>query len=229
MKFHVYYTENLRHIRQDHEQCCAALGVKTSYHEDRCYSSYDEVYSAHGEFMTSILRESPDEVVGFLDVDCLPHNLKTLQASWTWAEKNRSFVGNAQNISHTVMRNRIYAAASCLIISKSAWRQLGNPSLAWFLQDGVRQIDTAQLLSLRADEIGFRYSLMYPMGYDGDETYELGPYGKYGIGTLYPATWHYFRISNCIDDKPKLWETRVRDVLEGRQIIPANSSYFYAT
>lgn len=232
MKFHVYYTENLRHIREDHEKCCKALGLDIMYHEDRCYSTHDEAYSAHGEFMTSILRESQDDAVGFLDVDCLPHNVENIQAAWRWAEEFGSFIGNAQNISHTLMRNRIYAAASFLIVSKYAWKKLGSPSMAWFLQDGV-QIDTAQLLSLRADDVGFRYWLMYPVGYDGtgignSEAYELGPYGRYGIGTLYPATWHYIRISDCIGDKPKIWESRVRDVLEGRRIIPINPSCFYA-
>ena len=124
------------------------------------------------------------------------------------------------------MRNRIYAAASFLIVSKNAWKKLGAPNLSWFTQNNI-QIDTAQILSLRADEIGFSYQLLYPVGYDEPETYKLSGYGKYGTGTLYPATWHYFRISDCVNQTPKIWKERTNNILNEEKIIPINSSCFY--
>lgn len=227
MRFYTYYTENLSHIHEDHKKCCDKLELDVVYYRDKCYNDYNEVYSAHGNFMTSVLEDGPEDVVGFLDIDCLPHHRQNIQKAYSWAEQNGSFVGNAQNISHTQIKNRIYAAASFLIVSKHAWRQLGKPSLSWFLQNG-EQIDTAQILSLRADEAGFPYQLMYPLGYDqSQDAYQLGPYGTYGIGTLYPATWHYFRISNCVGYTPDLWKERTYNILNGERIIPTNSSCFY--
>ena len=149
-----------------------------------------------------------------------------IEKAYNWAIENKSFVGNAQNISHTSMRNHIYAAASFLIVTKDAWNNLGNPDFAWFMQNGV-QIDTAQLLTLRADQIGMPYQLMYPVGYDGPEEYKLSGYGMYGTGTLYPATWHYFRISKFKDSIPDLWTTRVNNILDNQKIIPNHSSCFY--
>lgn len=224
MKFYSYYTENLSHIYEDHKKCCDKLGLEVVYYKDKCYTDYDEVYSAHGNFMTSVMEEN-EEVIGFLDIDCLPHHKSNIEKAYNWAQKHNSFVGNAQSISHTQMRNRIYAAASFLIISKTAWKQLGSPSLCWFMQNNI-QVDTAQILSLRADEIGFPYQLLYPIGYDGDIAGILSGYGILGKGTLYPATYHYFRISE-VNTKPDIWTTRVNNILENQKIIPNHSSCFY--
>jgi hypothetical protein len=226
MRFHVFYTENIpSQVYQDHKQCCDKLELDVIYHKYPEFKEYDEVYSAHGNFMTSILEEEK-EIACFLDIDCLPYNKSILEKAYNWAKENKSFVGNAQNISHTNMRNHVYAAASCLFVSKDAWNQLGSPSLSWFTQNG-NQIDTAQILTLRADQIGMDYQLMYPIGWDEGEGYKLGGYGKYGTGTLYPATWHYFRISKFKDEIPNLWIKTVESIITNTPIVPYNNSIFY--
>ena len=225
MKFHTFYTKNLpEQLISDHQKICDKLELEVQYHIEDAIDDYNTLYTAHGKFMTSMMQQ--EQVACFLDIDCIPHNKKIIQNSYDWAIKNKSFVGNAQNISHTQMRNRLYAAASFLIVTQDAWNTLGNPDLSWFVQDGI-QIDTAQILSLRADEIGFPYQLMYPIGYDGDNHRMLGSYGNYGTGTLYPATWHYFRISEFKHSLPDLWTKRINNVLNQQKIIPNHSSCFY--
>ena len=225
MKFHTFYTKNLpEQLVKDHQKVCNHIGIEVQYHSYDGSKDYDEIYTAHGKFMTSVMEQ--EEVACFLDIDCLPHHLINIQNAYNWVVENNSFVGNAQNISHTQIKNQIYAAASFLIITKSAWNTLGNPDLSWFMQNNT-QIDTAQILTLRADQIGFPYQLMYPIGYDGPDEYKLSGYGNYGIGTLYPATWHYFRISKFKDSIPDLWTTRVNNILQNQKIIPNHSSCFY--
>jgi hypothetical protein len=225
MKFHTFYTKNLpEQLLLDHQKICDKLELKVQYHIENAIDDYNTLYTAHGKFMTSVMQQ--EQVACFLDIDCIPHNKKIIQNSYDWAIKNKSFVGNAQNISHTQMRNRLYAAASFLIVTQDAWNTLGRPDLSWFIQDGI-QIDTAQILSLRADEIGMPYQLMYPIGYDGDNHRMLGSYGNYGTGTLYPATWHYFRISEFKDNLPDLWSRRINNVFNQEQIIPNHLSCFY--
>ena len=225
MKFHTFYTKNLPlKLMEDHKRVCNHIGIEVKYHIEEAIQDYDTLYTAHGKFMTSVMEK--EEIACFLDIDCLPHNKHNIQKAYDWVVENKSFVGNAQNISHTQMRNHIYAAASFLIVSKDAWNTLGNPDFSWFMQNGV-QIDTAQLLTLRADQIGMNYQLMYPIGYDGPEEYKLSGYGMYGTGTLYPATWHYFRISKFKDSIPDLWTTRVNNILEDQKTIPHHSSCFY--
>jgi len=225
MKFHTFYTKNLpEQLISDHQKICDKLELEVQYHIEDAIDDYNTLYTAHGKFMTSVMQQ--EKVACFLDIDCIPHNKKLIETAYDWAVKNKSFVGNAQNISHTQMRNRLYAAASFLIVTQDAWNTLGNPDLSWFVQDGI-QIDTAQILSLRADEIGFPYQLMYPIGYDGDNHRMLGSYGNYGTGTLYPATWHYFRISEFKSNLPDLWTKRINNVLNQQKIIPNHSSCFY--
>ena len=224
MRFYTFYTHNLpKKLLEDHQKVCNHIGIDVEYYSED-YTDYNSVYTAHGKFMTSVMQQ--EEVSCFLDIDCLPHNLKYIEQAYQWAVKNNSFVGNAQNISHTQMKNRIFASQSCLIITKSAWNKLGSPDFSWFIQNGI-QIDTSQIITLRADEIGFPYQLMYPIGYDGDNHRSLGGYGQYGTGTLYPATYHYFRISEFQNQLPDLWTKRVNNILNNQKIIPNHSSCFY--
>lgn len=225
MKFYTFYTKNLsRQLIEDHKKVCEKVGIDVEYCSYKFTDDYDTLYTAHGKFLTSILEKK--EVACFLDIDCLPHNKKILEKAYNWAVENNSFVGNAQNVSHTQMRNHIFASQSCLIITQNAWNALGKPDLSWFMQNEV-QIDTSQILTLRADEIGMQYQLMYPIGYDGPGKIKLSGYGMYGTGTLYPATWHYFRISQFKDKLPDLWTERVNNILNNQKIIPHHSSCFY--
>jgi hypothetical protein len=225
MRFHTFYTNNLpEQLIEDHKKVCDHIGVEVVYCPHDYVDDYDTLYTAHGKFITSIVEQ--EEVACFLDIDCLPHNKELLEKAYNWAVENKSFVGNAQNVSHTQLRNHVFASQSCLIVTKDAWNNLGNPDFTWFMQDGV-QIDTSQILTLRADQIGMQYQLMYPIGYDGPERYNISGYGMYGTGTLYPATWHYFRISRFKDSLPDLWTTRVNNILEDKKIIPHYSSCFY--
>ena len=226
MKFHTFYTDDLpEQIVTDHRKCAEKFGIEVIYHSEK-YINYDSTYTSHGKYMTKVLNESSDDVLCFLDIDSLIYDGDFLKNLYNWVNENKSFIGNAQNISHTVMRNRLYAAAPMLIIHKKSWDILGNPNLNWFIQDHI-QIDTAQILSLRADEIGFPYRLLYPIGYDGDNHRSLGTYGNYGTGTLYPGSYHYFRISDFKESIPDLWKTRVNNILNNQKIIPNYSSCFY--
>jgi len=228
MRFHTFYTENIPiQVLNDHKKCCDKLELEVIYHKEKFYDDYDAVYTAHGNFMTSVLEKEKD-IACFLDIDCLPYKKSVLEKSYSWAKDNKSFVGHAQNISHTNMRNHIYAAASLLFVSKEAWNNLGSPSMSWFVQNG-NQIDTAQILTLRADQIGMEYQLMYPLGWDEGDGYKLGGYGRYGTGTWYPGAWHYFRISKFKKEIPELWLNRVNDFLNDHSTSPIYDSIFYGT
>ena len=231
MRFHSFYTENLpEQIIHDHQKCCEKVGVEVHYHKYPEFETYDDAFFAHGDFMTKMMQEETDDVVCFLDVDCLPTNKDILFAGYQWAKENHSFVGNAQNISHMQLRNYFYSAPGLTLLSKKGWERVGSPSLRAFHQNDTL-IDTIHIVSLRADQIAMDYQLMYPVGFDGDEgpPSRLGSYGYYGKGTLYPASWHYFRISDFIgkENLPELWTKRVNDIMNDRQIIPRYTSRYY--
>lgn len=178
--------------------------------------------------MTSVLHEAKsDEVVRFLDIDCIPYDINVLKRVDEFCEGVKTFAGNAQNVSHLKNRNNLYAAASMLMVHKERWVQMGSPFLTWYMDGRCNQIDTAQRLTLIADEWGLPYRLLYPIGYDSQPEWILGSFGVYGRGTKYPGTWHYGRISDFAHDVPELWSKRVDDVMSGADIVPSKMSQFY--
>lgn len=228
MKFHTFYTDNVPNdLILQHQSCCKKVEVEVEYHKVQYDLNFLTRYQKHGEFINWMLSNSNDDIVCFLDLDCLIYDKTTLEKAYQWTKDHQSFCGNAQNVSHTKMRNHIYAGASMLMVHKSAYENLGDPNMLCVFENGLTQIDTAQLLTLRADQIGFSYQLFYPIGYDGPEEYKLSGYGKYGKGTLYPGTYHYFALSECLDNIPELWNQRVNNILNQQKIIPNYSSCFY--
>lgn len=233
MRFHVFYTAELSsRIVEDHRRVASHVGLDVEYHRFGHDPDYNRRYTLHGRFLTDVLRDDPDDVSCFLDADCLPHDAALLRAVYEWVRANRSFAGNAQNISHAVTRNRVYAAASMLMIHKDAWRALGSPSLAWTTRrhsfPGPRvQIDTSELLTVRANRSGFPYRLLLPLGFDEEPSWTLGPFGSYGHGTLYPGTWHHFQANQLVEGPTPLWTARVDDILSDRELSPRYRSLHF--
>jgi hypothetical protein len=225
MRFHTFITEDVpQELVGDHRAVCRALDIDVQYHIHPKTSDYNEVYTAHGAMMNTMMEEETEEVVCFLDIDCLPWNPEVLEHCFDYAKSHYTFVGNAQNISHTHMRNRLYAAASTLFVSKQAWRNLGKTRLDWYMA-GNTQVDTAQALSLVADEIGYEYKLLYPLGSD-EISWPLGNFGHYGKGTVYPGSYHYFQLGRPSEEPlPELWKSRVKSIIAGERIVPAHKPH----
>ena len=224
MRFHTFIVEDIcEELMEDHKKVCSYLDIEVVYHTAPPTPDYHEAYTLHGQMMTQLMVEEKDEVVCFLDADCLPWNTTVLQRSYNYALDQKSFIGNAQNISHQRMKNRLYAAASTLFVSKDGWEKLDKPDLGWFVYGDV-QVDTAQILSLRADDIGFEYKLLYPIGSE-ELRWPLGNYGYYGIGTVYPGSYHYFQLGRPrTEPLPQPWKNAVQTILDGKLLIPKESS-----
>jgi hypothetical protein len=230
IKFVVFVTDDLHPaIPEKLDKVSKKIGVEIDYHVfDTDGKTLDDVHVAHGKVLTERLAHAGrNDVVCFLDVDCLPYSLKELEDCYEWVVENKSFIGNAQNISHTSKRNRVYAAPSMMMVHKQAWLNLESPDLACNKNRGDDDslIDTAQLLTNRAIETGFEYKILLPIGYDDSKlVYKLGPYGFYGRGTKYPGTWHFFRMSSFKNGTHPLWEARAGEILSGKKIRPVFNS-----
>jgi hypothetical protein len=112
------------------------------------------------------------------------------------------------------------------MIHKKAWLKLGKPDLS-FSKTGNEDslIDTAQNISLIADETGYQYRILLPVGHDDHKySWQLGSICSYGKGTTYPGTWHFFRISDLKNDQPEIWKKRVNEILQGEKITPKYNS-----
>lgn len=228
MLFNVFYTSDLpEFVLKDHKACCEKIGISVRYHEHQPSNDFALIYKAHGNLINQLLENAKDtEIICMLDIDCLPHSLQDLKTAYNWARENESFIGNAQNIAHTIRRNRIFAAASMLMIHKKAWIKLGKPDLSYSMEGSDETlIDTAQNISLAADDAGYKYRVLLPLGHDDvTASWQLGPICSYGRGTTYPGTWHFFRISDLKNNKPETWKRRVDEILHGKEISPLFSS-----
>ncbi|PIQ27185.1 hypothetical protein COW36_16665 [bacterium (Candidatus Blackallbacteria) CG17_big_fil_post_rev_8_21_14_2_50_48_46] len=178
----------------------------------------------HGFWMNEILRLSEADVIGFLDIDCVPLHKGIIFQLMNFAHQYQSFVGPAQVSNHLAQVPHVFAAPSCLFLSKKAYEQLGRPSLI-----ENERADVAEELSFQAEAQGLRYRAMYPTRFEHapeNELWALGNYGIYGIGTLYDdQLYHLFQAR--FSQHLALFLTRCEQILEGRfdfsQMINARS------
>ena len=237
VKFNTFYTDDIPSFVVDlHKEICKGFQFEVNYHVEK-KKPVDEKngyiypgYREHGEFMDHVLKTSEDEVVAFLDIDCLPTNKWNIEDTFNYVNSTKSFAGNAQNVSHQPSRNFIYAAASFLVIHKDSWKLLGEPSMIYQEKQNGMLLDTAARLTHRANQIGHDYQLYLPCGYDlpFDTPVKLGPYGWYGRGTHYYNTWHLFRVSEIHNNEEmkNLWLNTAYDILESN-ISPKYKFYPY--
>ena len=144
MIFHCFLTDDLpSYVLQDHQKCAKHQSIQVEYRFFPATDDYDKIYKAHGDFLNEKMDlAADDETVCFIDIDALPWDGAMLNQIFRWTDQNKTFTGNAQNISHTRLRNEIYAAASLLMINKSAYKALGSPDLAWGVSEQGDQIGT---------------------------------------------------------------------------------------
>jgi hypothetical protein len=226
--YHTFYTDNIPdYVVNTHKEICKKFNIQVNYHVEKFKPPYTTgketgvypAYAQHGEYMDDILKSSKDDIVGFLDIDCLPTNKYTFKSVENYIKNTKTFCGNAQNISHTRLKNVIYAAASYLVIHRNFWKDCGEPSMRYRIEEDMTQIDTAMDLTIRANQMGANYQLLLPTGFDiNDENgnIQLGPYGIYGKGCHYPCTWHLMRISELFNNKDieEIWMKIGKSILD---------------
>jgi len=229
MKFHVFYTDNMPHDQwgskmiNDQKSVFDHFGLEIEYIV-KPYVNFTQAGDDHGKMVTDVIKDS-EGVICFMDLDCLPHDIEKLQEIYNWVEENKSFAGNAQNISHIPeIKDIIFAAPSTLMVHKDAWVKLGSPDMAQQHRssDGAVCVDVAQQLTLNAIEQGFDHKILHPEGCDMPQWYTdiNGKIFTLGIGTAYPASWHYFQGSINLSQSD-LWDQRVSGILNNEKLIPA--------
>ena len=160
----------------------------------------------HGQWMNSVMESSTDEVVGFLDVDCVPLNSQIVPAARTYCEKNKSFIGIAQTSNHIPPAAHIYAAPAFFFINRQAWLNLGKPTFAV-----TPSSDVAENVSYAAEERGLPYRALYPVKC-AEPLWRLGNYGMYGIGTEFIGGIYHLYQSR-MSENMKMFERVCEEVV----------------
>jgi len=175
-------------------------------HSDVCkHLGIDVVYTMgmlpHGAWMSEIMSNSKADVVGFLDIDCIPTNKQVVDSSVSYCEETKSFVGIAQASNHIKPCSHIFAAPAFFFMWRETWEALQRPTFS----EVPDLADVAENVSYAAEMAGIRYKTLYPTHYtkDADEgPWHLHTYGKYGIGTHFEnGVYHLYqaRMNNNVE------------------------------
>lgn len=187
-----------------HTDTCAALGVPVKYTLEQL---------PHGQWMDSVLADSRADVVGFLDIDCVPTNDAIVPAAVRYVTQSQSFIGTAGASNHIPPRSHIFAAPAFFFIWRETWNRLNMPTFA-----ETEYGDVAENVCYTAEIAGLRYRTLFPTHYTrppDEGAWHLHTYGLFGIGTVFEGgVYHLYqgRFTRNVD----LFVEVCRAVREGR-------------
>ena len=168
---------------QSHSDVCLHLGVPIAYTLEKV---------PHGQWMDSILANSTADVVGFLDIDCVPTNKDVVDKAIQWAAENKSFVGIAQASNHILPKSHIFAAPAFFFIWRETWLEMQRPTFS-----ETPNGDVAENVSYAAEMSEIRYKTLYPTHWTTEPEeglWHLHTYGLYGIGTHFEGgVYHLYQ------------------------------------
>lgn len=174
--------------------------------------NYVEKTIQHAEFMEETIRSSDADVVGFLDIDCIPLTKNSINDLVKYVAKNKSIAGNVQATNHLYPMSHLFVAPSCFFIWKDLYKVMGSPT--FYPTD---QTDVAQYVSHIAEQYGVRPKALYPTHFE-DEPEEgvwwLHNYGLYGVGTVFDGKFYHL-FQSRFEKNIEMFIKRCDEVIAG--------------
>ena len=115
----LYYPNSNEDFVNAHKNVMQHFNIKVNYHE---------MTARHGQWMDYVISNTNADIVGFLDIDCIPLNKDAVNRIVKFVAKNKSIAGGAQATNHIAPMSHIFIAPSCFFIWKPLWQALGRPS-----------------------------------------------------------------------------------------------------
>lgn len=214
-------------LKEAHEKVMKKFGYKINYTIKNIN---------HGEWMDSIFNEIKSDIYLFIDVDCLPLYSNVIQESLNYV-MNGYMVGNAQVTNCINAKHDLFCAPSYLMIGRDYYESIGKPSC---INNSIS--DVAQNLTRNAVQHNKRIRMYFPTSFQGvgpGGIWRLGPYGYYGLGTIFDEkTFHMFNsrdnlsierfqnVADCIlNDKQKEIDRRFDSKKEYDGILKIEDNY----
>lgn len=204
VSIHSLYWNNTADIAEMHKEVTKQFELNVNYH------NLDGM--RHGHFCDEIMRLDDSDVIGFMDIDCVPTNREIVDRCIRWTIANDSFIGLAQSSNHIFPATHVSAACTFYFMTKSCYKFLGNPS---FLE--TQRSDVSQEISHIADAKGKTYRAIYPLCYDKEPSegkWRLNNYGYFGIGTYYFGGI-YNLFQGRYQENRDLFQKRCKQILDG--------------
>lgn len=163
-----------------HKNVLKHFNIPVNYYEQQIH---------HAQFMEEVINRSDADVVGFLDIDCVPLTKDAVGDLVRYVVKNKSIAGNVQATNHLYPMSHLFIAPSCFFIWKPLYDAIGKPSFF-----PTQHTDVAQNVCRIAEEYGVRSKAFYPTHFE-DEPEEgvwwLHNYGLYGVGTVFDGKFYH--------------------------------------
>ena len=179
------------------------FGLNVNYHKHTV---------RHGVWMDHVMNTSNADVVGFLDIDCIPLTKNAVMDMIKFVAKNKSIAGCAQATNHIPPMSHIFVAPCCFFIWRPLWQAIGRPSFT-----ETNRSDVCQEVCYIAEANGVRMKALYPSFFEREPeegVWRLHNYGLYGVGTTFQNQFYHLyqsRFQSNVD----LFIKRCKEVVDG--------------
>jgi hypothetical protein len=197
MLFHSFYCDNIdSRIVKLHQEAASLVGLDVCYHTVSLASIQAKGISphhAHGQWMEQVFDQEKEELVGFIDIDCIVLCPSIVELVVKQVIAAGTLAGVAQCASHLPSKNIVYAAPAFMVARRALWDEIGRPSL---VANG--RVDTGQSLTIGCLAKGLDVGLLLPEShFAGAPAWPLADLGSFGIGTVYGGgkVFHLFQSS----------------------------------
>lgn len=191
-------------IVDSHKKVMRHFGIEVMYHAKN---------QSHFDWMDEITHISKADIIGFIDIDCVPINPLVVDMFIKYAATNNSFIGPAQVSNHIAPATHIFAAPSFLFISTDCYERLGRPSFSYNYRS-----DAAEEISHVAESMCMNFKTIYPTKFEEISQagiWRLGSYGCYGIGTVYDdLIYHLYESRICLPHNITRFQNRCDQIID---------------
>lgn len=204
VEIHSLYWDNAEYLVDSHKKVMNHFNIPVNYHH---INGAD-----HGSWIDMVMESSTADIVGILDIDCIPLNKDIIPKSIEYVSNTKSFIGLAQCANHIFPYSHICAAAVFYFIYRDIWLRLGKPSFK-----SNHRGDVSEEISYLAEENKIPYKALYPTCFEREPVegvWRLGNYGYFGIGTVFENS--VYHLYQCRYQQNKdLFAKRCEDVING--------------
>jgi len=198
------YWDNSQYLVDPHKSVMEHFGIPVQYHH---LNGMD-----HGTWIDLVMRNATTDIVGIVDIDCIPLNREIVDYAISYVDRKKSFIGVAQCANHIYPYSHVCAAPVFYFIHRDAWVNLGMPSFK-----PNHRGDVGEELSHLAEEYRLPYKALYPTHFEREPiegVWRLGNYGYFGIGTVF-ANSIYHLYQGRYQQNADLFVKRCQEVVEG--------------